>query len=59
MNPTTHLSDKGKIVGQTGFLGLIRQLVLEKENYDFKPIKMCLKIDLVTNPARAQGLVNT
>ena len=30
----------------------------EKENSEFKPVKICLKIDLVSYPARAEGLVN-
>ncbi len=31
---------------------------MAKENSEFKPIKLCLKIDLVSYPARAEGLVN-
>ena len=34
------------------------QLVYEKENSEFKPVKLRLKIDLVSYPARAEGLVN-
>ena len=34
------------------------QLVLEKENSEFKPVKLRLKIDLVSYPARMEGLVN-
>ena len=34
------------------------QLVQEKENSDFKPVKLRLKIDLVSYPAREEGLVN-
>ena len=37
---------------------LVRQLVLEKEYSEFKPVKLCLKIDLVSYPAQAEGLVN-
>ena len=37
---------------------LVRQLVLEKEKSEFKPVKLRLKIDLVSYPARAEGLVN-
>ena len=33
-------------------------VVYEKENSEFKPVKLCLKIDLVSYPARAEGLVN-
>ena len=36
----------------------MRQLVQEKENSEFKPVKLRLKIDLVSYPARAEGLVN-
>ena len=36
----------------------MRQIVNEKENSDFKPIKLRLKIDLVSYPARPEGLVN-
>ncbi len=37
---------------------MVRQLVEEKENSEFKPVKLCLKIDLVSYPARADVLVN-
>ena len=37
----------------------MRQLVKEKENSEFKPVKLRLKIDLVSYPARAEGLVNS
>ena len=33
-------------------------MVSEKENREFKPVKLRLKIDLVSYPARAEGLVN-
>ena len=36
----------------------MKQLVYEKENSDFKPVKLRLKIDLVSYLARAEGLVN-
>ena len=36
----------------------MRQLVLEKENSEFKPVKLRLKNDLVSYPAWAEGLVN-
>ena len=36
----------------------MRQLVYEKENSEFKPVKLRFKIDLVSYPARAEGLVN-
>ena len=35
---------------------LVRQLVYEKDNSEFKPVKLCLKIDLVSYPARAEGV---
>ena len=41
-----------------GSSALVRQLVEEKENSKFKPVKLLLKIDLVSYPARAEGLVN-
>ena len=34
----------------------MRQLVYEKENSEFKPVKLRLKIDLVSYPAQAEGL---
>ena len=37
---------------------MVRQLVLEKENSELKPVKLRLKIDLVSYPTRAEGLVN-
>ena len=40
------------------FFSLLGQLVLEKENSEFKPAKRRLKIDLVSYPARMEGLVN-
>ena len=43
-------------MGQTVSSALVRQLVYEKENSEFKPIKLRLKIDLVPYPARAEGL---
>ncbi len=36
----------------------VKQLVQEKENSEFIPVKLSLKIDLVSYPARAEGLVN-
>ena len=36
----------------------MRQLVYEKENSEFKPVKLRLKIHLVSYPARVEGLVN-
>ena len=58
MNPNILPPAMGKIVGQTGSSALVRQLVKEKENSEFKPVKPRLKIDLLLYPARAEGLVN-
>ena len=41
-----------------GSSALVRKLVKEKENSEFKPVKLRLKIDLVSYPAQAEGLVN-
>ena len=48
----------GKYLGKLGCLTLIWQPVKEKENSEFKPIKLHLKIDLVSRPANAEGLIN-
>ncbi len=49
----------GKYKDSLGSSALVRQLVWEKENSEFKPVKLRLKkIDLVSYPARAEGLVN-
>ena len=34
----------------------MRQLVEEKENSELKPVKLRIKIDLVSYPARAEGV---
>ena len=54
MNPITLPPAMGKY--RLGSSALVRQLVLEKEYSEFKPVKLCLKIDLVSYPARAEGL---
>ena len=36
----------------------MRQLVQEKDNSEFKPVKLRLKIDLVSYPTRVEVLVN-
>ena len=47
----------GKQQGRLGSSALVRQLVQEKENSEFKPVKLRLKkIDFVSYPARAEGL---
>ena len=33
------------------------QPVLKKENYEFKPGKLCIKIDLELHPISAEGLM--
>ena len=43
-------------MGRLGSLTLIWQLVLEKENSKFKPVKLCLKINIVSHPACVKGL---
>ena len=48
----------GKQQGRLGSSAQVRQLIQEKDNSKFKPLKLRLKIDLVSYPARAEGLVN-
>ena len=43
MNITINPPVKGKIVGQTGPLTLVWQPVKEKENSEFKPVKLHIK----------------
>ena len=54
MNPIIHPPAMGKIVGQTRFFSLSEATSLEKENSEFKPVKLRLKIDLVSYPAQAE-----
>ena len=42
---------------QLGSITLIRQPVLENENSEFKLVKLCLKIDPVSNPTHAEVLL--
>ena len=58
MNPIYYHSSYGKIVGQIVFFSLGEATSQEKENSEFKPVKLRLKIDLVSYPAREEGLVN-
>ena len=51
MNPTILPAAIGKIVGQTGFFDLSMATGLEKKNSKFKPVKLRLKINLVSHPA--------
>ena len=46
-------------IGKYGFSALIGHPVGEKENSESKPVELCLKIDPVSHPARAEELVNT
>ena len=57
MNPIIVPPAMGKIVGQTRFFSLGEATSLG-EGRQFKPVKLSLKIDLVSYPARAKGLVN-
>ena len=59
MNPLILPPAMGKQQDGLGSSALVRQLVQEKENSEFKPVKLRLKIDLVSYPARAEGLVNS
>ena len=52
INPIILPPALGTIVGQNSFFSL------GEENSEFKPVKLCLKIDPVSYPARAEGLVN-
>ena len=54
MNPIILPPAIGKIVGQTRFFSLGEAASLEG-NSEFKPVKLCLKIDLVSYPTRAEG----
>ena len=56
MNPNIPPPATGKQQGRLGSSALVRLLVQGKENSEFKPVKLRLKIDLVSYPARAEGL---
>ena len=47
-----------KKLGRLGYLALVRQPVLEKKNSEFRLVKLHLKIDFVSHPIGAEGLVN-
>ncbi len=55
MNPIILRPAMGKQQDRLGSSALVRQLVQEKENSEFKPVQLRLKIDLVSYPARAEG----
>ena len=56
MNPIILPPAMGKQQGRLGSSALVRQLVQDKENSEFKLVKLRLKIDLVSYPARVEGL---
>ena len=45
-------------MGRQDSSALVKQQVKVKDNSEFKPVKLCLKIDLVSYPHQAEGLVN-
>ena len=45
-----------KSLDKLGSLTKVWQLVSEKENFEFKPVKLRIKTDLVSHPDRAEGL---
>ena len=59
MDPTIFAQAMGEYVSRLGSLTLVWQLVWEKENSEFKPVTLRLKIDLMSYPARVEELVNT
>ena len=52
MNPIIFPPAMGKQEGKLGSSALVRKLVQEKENSEFKPVKRRLKIDLVSHPRK-------
>ena len=48
----------GKQYGKLGSSAMVRQPVWEKENFKLKPVKLCLKIDLVSYSTCAEGMIN-
>ena len=56
MNPIILPPATSKYKGRLGSSALVRQLVKEKQT-EFKPVKLRLKVDLVSYPAREEGLV--
>ena len=56
MNPVILPPAMGKYLGRRGSSALMRQLAYEKENSEFKPVKLRLKTDLMSYPARAERL---
>ena len=58
MNPIILPSAMSKI-GRLSSSAMDKQPVWEKENSEFKLVKLHLKMDLVLHPAYVEGLVNT
>ena len=58
INPTTLPLAMRKYLGRSRSLTLSWQPVKEKENSEFKSVKLYLEIDLVLHPVCAEGLVN-
>ena len=56
MNPIIIPLALSKIAGKLGSLALIRQLVKEKENSEYKPVKLRLKVGLVPHASLLVGL---
>ena len=55
MNSSVLTLAMGKWQGRLGSFALIKQLVEEEKTSEFKPAILCLKIDLVSHPARDRG----
>ena len=56
MNPIILPLAIGKEMARLGSLTLVWQLVKEKENSKFKPVKFCLSIDFVSHPTQVEVL---
>ena len=56
MNPNILPPAMSKQQGRLFSSALVGQLVQEKENSEFKPVKLRLKIDLVSHSTQAEGL---
>ncbi len=56
MNPNIFPPAMDKQQCRLGSSALVRQLFQEKKNSEFKPVRLRLKIDLVSYPARVEGL---
>ena len=58
MNPTILSPAMSKLCGRLGYLIVVGQPVYEKKNFEFKPVKLHIRIDLVSNSACVGRLVN-